>query len=329
MLMLRLCAVAVLSVTLVTCGGGSPAAPSVTATTTITTSTATSTDVSGYTSTTVHYVVPAPVAGLSSSLNTMMLELVWYLGYSLDNCQSQLPRNPWVQTQIVAKILMLANQNLAVDIVTGKRWNETKVTSIDGHAITVSSVFPTESMRGENAEVLARVGPIMPLLERFYDRPFASSTVLVWYGFALGSSDGGNTLNAEDRSGYIARNGPSPYDAMLPHELGHSFMAHESLNQFLELYAYNLLGGATTNPSTWTWTRGWVPGASTNTGVTALLDVYVMIGLDGMQRAYRAIYPLHPAYGAPISSAVIDAFVATVPAAQQDAVRTKLNAVGY
>ena len=327
--MRRVCAAVVLSLTLCACGGSAPTAPSATATTATTTATSTSTDVSGYTSTTVHYAVPAPVAGLSSSLNTMMLELVWYLGYSLDNCQSQLPRNPWVQAQIVAKILMLANQNLAVDIVTGKRWNETKVTSIDGHAITVSSVFPTESMRSENADVLARVAPIMPLLEHFYNLPFASSTVLVWYGFALGSSDGGNTLNAEDRSGYIARNGPSPYDAMLPHELGHSFMPHESLNQFFELYAYNLLAGATTDPATWTWTRGWVPGASSNTGVAALLDVYVMIGLDGMQRAYRAIYPLRPAYGAPISSAVIDAFVATVPTAQQDAIRVKLNAVGY
>ena len=327
----NLASVVALAFATAACGGaGAPTAPTSSSTSAATSPAANaSVDITSYTSTTVHFVVPAPAIGLGSPLYGMTGQLVWYLGNSLDRCQAVLPKNPGLQNEIIAKILMLANTNLAVEIMNGKRWYETSATSIDGRRIAIATMFPLEAMRGEATDVSLRLAPVVPLLERFYNQPLAGSTLQIWYGFSLGSSGGSGVLRAEDRSGYLARSGPAPYEAILGHEVGHAYMAHESLNQFLELYAYNLLNGSTTDVATWTWTRYWTPDAAANIGIAALLDVYKMMGFDAMQRAYRTIAPLKPAYSAPLAANVIDAFVATVPAAQQNAVRVKLNSVGY
>jgi hypothetical protein len=55
--------------------------------------------------------------------------------------------------------------------------------------------------------------------------------------------------------------------------------------------------------------------------------VYLLVGPDVMQHAYRAIRPLRPAYGQPLSQPVLDAFVAQVPDALRAAVRAKLGQI--
>jgi hypothetical protein len=60
-----------------------------------------------------------------------------------------------------------------------------------------------------------------------------------------------------------------------------------------------------------------------------VLDVYRLIGHDTMTRAYRAIRPLSPPYGSPLSPAVIQAFIAQVPLPQQSQVSEKLARITF
>ena len=75
--------------------------------------------------------------------------------------------------------------------------------------------------------------------------------------------------------------------------------------------------------------RDWTPGLSTNQNVAALLDVYQLLGHDTMARAYRAIRPLAPPYGSPLSPAVTQAFVGQVPPPQQSQVTEKLGKITF
>ena len=58
-----------------------------------------------------------------------------------------------------------------------------------------------------------------------------------------------------------------------------------------------------------------------------MLDVYQSIGDDTMARAYRAIQPLNPPYGSPLSSTVIQTFVDQVLPAHRSQVTDKLRRV--
>jgi len=133
----------------------------------------------------------------------------------------------------------------------------------------------------------------------------------------------------EERSSYLARVSPNalPYDAILCHELSHSHISNEALNQFLELYIYNNLRGSSADPASWAFTRNWTPGLPSNQGIAAIMDVYQLVGHDAMRAAYRAIRPLRPAYGAPLTPAVLDAFVNQVPPDLREAVRAKLATI--
>lgn len=281
--------------------------------------------------TAVVWTKPTVPDGSSPTLTTMLLGITTYLGDALTGNTASLPGNPQIATWIQNKITMLQNTSLAVDVVAARRWFEGQATSINGRVVPVVLIFPAEAMRAEAADAVHALEPTMPLLERFYNVPFPLSNVRVWYGFVVGNSGGGGVIYSEDRTTYEARTTSTrlPFDAILNHEMGHTYMAHESLNQFLEIYTYNAVRGASTDVTTWGFTRGWTPGASSNTGVAALLDICQLIGFDAMQTAYRAIYPLKPAYGAGLTQNVIDAFVSSVPAAQQSAVRAKLNNVGF
>jgi hypothetical protein len=295
--------------------GGSPAAPSIPAPPAPTSS----------------WIIPVIPANVSVTVKGMLGQLVVQLASALAENQSNLPRNPQNAAQIQAKIAMLQNPSLAVDIVNAARWAEGQSSSMNGRAIPIAVVFPLDEMRGQAAAGVQVLAPILPLLEQFYNLPFPANDVRVWYGFKIGNSGGGGAIFSEDRATYEGRTDGSrlPFDAILAHELGHSYMGHESLNQFLEIYDYNVPLTGSTDPLHWPYTRSWVPGSSSNVGVLALLDIYQLIGLPAMEQAYRAIYPLHPPYGAVLSQAVIDAFAMTVPESQRDAVRAKLASVGF
>jgi hypothetical protein len=274
---------------------------------------------------------PTIPAGLSAALTTMLQGLTPYIAQALQANRDLLPNNPQSTSQLQAKITMLQNPALNADIINGRRWVESEVTSSNGRAITFALVFPLEPMRPESGDAVRALEPVLPILESFFDAPFPASSVRVWYGFVLGNSGGGGFIYSEDRSTYEGRTGPNrlPYDAILAHELGHSYISNESLNQFLEVYAYNVIRTGATDPDAWAFKRGWVADLSTNQDLAAVLDVYRLIGHDAMRRAYRAILPLHPSYGQPLSAAVIQTFAAQVPASMQAQVTEKLARVRF
>jgi len=274
---------------------------------------------------------PTIPAGLSPTLTAMLQDLSTYISAALAENQELLPRNPQSSLQLQAKIVMLQNPALAADIINNRRWGEGGVTSMNGQMIPIVSVFPLETMRSEATQAVRTLEPVLSLLEVFFDASFPTPSVRVWYGFKVGNSGGGGAIYAEDRTTYEGRTGPTrlPYDAILGHELGHSYIGNETLTQFLELYTYNVLRTGSRDPSVWVFVRDWTPGLPANKDVAAVLDVYQLIGHDLMARAFRAIQPLRPGYGSPLSPAVIQAFLAQVPLAQQPQVAEKLARIAF
>jgi hypothetical protein len=254
----------------------------------------------------------------------MLQVLPQHIASAIAENQENLPRNPQNAALIQAKITMLQNPNLASDITTGRRWAESTTSRIP-----IAALFPLEIMRSEADLAVRTLAPVVPLLEEFLAIPFPSPQIRVWYGFKIGNSGGGGSIFTEDRTTYESRTPASrlPYDAILFHEASHSYIGNESLNQFLELYAYNVINTGSRNLSSWIFVRGWTPGLASNAGIHALLDIYQAIGHDEMVRAYRAIYPLRPPYGSPLSADVIQAFANQVNPAQRALVVQKLATV--
>lgn len=270
---------------------------------------------------------PTPPAGpLSATVTSMLDALPAYLVSVLAENQNLLPRNPQSASYIQAKIAMLQDPNLATAIRNDRRWAEAAASRIP-----IACVFPVESMRSEANLAVTTLEPVLSLLEEFFAKSFPTPAVRVWYGFKIGNTGGGGAIYSEDRTTYETRTGPNrlPFDAILSHELGHSYIGNESLTQFIELYAYNVIRTGSRVPSAWTFVRNWVPGLSSNQDVGAMLDVYQLIGDDAMARAYRAIQPLNPPYGSPLSSTVIQAFVDQVQPAHRSQVTDKLRRVTF
>jgi hypothetical protein len=277
---------------------------------------------------------PAPVGvppGLSPALTGMLNGLQAHITDSVAYNRDLLPRNPQSTSQLLAKIAMLENASLAAEIIEGQRWVEGQAASLDGPPIPIALVFPLESMRAEAAQMISALEPCVPLLEAFFAVEFPTVNIRVWYGFTLGNRGGGGVIYSEDRTTYESRTGPTrlPFDAVAGHELAHSYISNEMLTQFLELYLYNVIRTASTDPAVWVFTRDWVPDQSSNAGLAAVLDVYQVLGHDAMARAYRAVYPLRPPYGQPLSPAVIQAFVDQAPADVRDIVAAKLATIVF
>jgi hypothetical protein len=135
----------------------------------------------------------------------------------------------------------------------------------------------------------------------------------------------------EDQLTYEARTPATrlPFEAIIAHELSHTYISHEGLNQFIELYIYNQLQGGSTDLQTWVFTRNYRPGAPSSESVHALLDVYQLIGATAMVDAYRRVYALRPPYGQPVSQTVKDVFVTAAPAAVQSQVAERMSRVVY
>jgi hypothetical protein len=239
--------------------------------------------------------------------------------------QDNLPRNPQNATYIQAKITLLQTPSLAADIMNGRWWAEASAPSSGGRTISVAAVFPQASMREEAAATVAEAVRVLSLLEEFMATPFPIGSLRIWYGFIIGNNGGGGLMNMEDSTTYIARTPATrlPYDAIVGHEIAHSYISNESLTQFLEMYVYNVLRTGTANPDGWVFTRGYVPNDPSNQDSAALLGVYRLVGRDPMARAYRAAYPLRPPYGEPLSPAVRQTFVDQAP----DALKSQVAAL--
>ena len=186
-------------------------------------------------------------------------------------------------------------------------------------------------MRAEAPQAVHELETGLPILENFIVTPFPFDFVRIWYGFVIGNSGGGGTLYMEDRGMYTSRWRPGLllYDAILVHEMSHSYIGHEGLTQFLELFIYNMARTNSPNVQSWTFVRDYVPWHTSNVGVHALLDVYQLIGRDAMSNAYKAVYRLNPPYGQLLSSESRQVFVNEAPAAVKAQVVDKMAKVGY
>lgn len=273
-------------------------------------------------------VIPATASG---TLQSLVTGLSSYLAQEIQNLQSLLPSNPQNAAQIQAKIALLQTPTLTNDIVAGQWWVDSTVTTTAGKSLGAATVFPLSALRAEAQQELEIAKRTVPILETFFDQPFPSPSIRMWYGFTIGNSSTNGLLYMEDRTTYESRTGPSrlPYDSIVSHEVGHSYIGNESVNQFLEIYAANMIATGTPNLSSWIFTRGWTPGLESNTGIFAILDIYQLVGIDNMRHGYQALYAQHPPYGVPLSAAAAQAFVDRMPAQFQAQVAAKLAKVAY
>lgn len=267
---------------------------------------------------------------VSDAVRPMLAELPTRLATFATDLRNSLPRNPHLSSQIEAKLATLERPGLPGEIVRDRRWVEGRVTSPLGAEVTLVALFPTQALRAESEQAIATLRQGFPALEEFMGTAFPTRAVRVWNGFSMGNSGGGGSLFMEDRATYEARTTEArlPYDAILLHELSHSYIGNEALTQFLELHLYNFLRTGSVEPTEWTHTRAWAPGADTNERVHAVLDIRRLVGLDGMKRAYGTLARLRPPYQQPLSSAGQQAFVDQAPAAVRDGVAAKAARIG-
>ena len=254
-----------------------------------------------------------------------------YIASTLTRQRELLPLNPQHAAYINAKIAMLSNPALGAAISAGRWYEEGSVRSRDGRTLPIAAVFPAAGMRAEAAAAIRESERSFDVLEPYLAASFPDDDIWLWYGFSLGNRGASGLLDMEDRTTYDERAAATqqPYDAILAHELAHSYIGSEALTQFLELYVYNVLRTGSPNVQTWLFTRGYAGPASTNTDVAALLDLYPLIGPDAMAAGYRAVLSHKPPYGSPLSDAAKQAFAQTVPESLRDQVLAKLAAVTF
>lgn len=269
--------------------------------------------------------VDAP-ASVVPTLGRLGAEIPW----SIRRIIEQFPRNQGIAQYMEAKLALLQAPGLGGDIVETGRWIEGSIPLASGASLPVTAVYMTGSMRGEAEETMRFVAKGLPAVQAFLGVDYPAQRVVLWYGFLVGSAGTVGEGHLEDRTTYLAR-APSfglPFDAMSIHELTHTWMGNESANQFLELYGYNRVMTGSEDPHGWVWTRHWVPGSEENTGIAAILDIYDLIGPNAMASAYRAMIPLRPPYGEPLSAAARQAFVDAAPDALKAQVAAKAARIG-
>jgi len=282
----------------------------------------------GVATSSVTITVSGPPSTHSAALEEMLWALPGRIEYYLPYNQNLLPGNPQSAPYIQAKITMLQNPGLVAEINNGQYWVEGSAAS----RVPFVAVFPTSNMRAEAAQALQSLERALPVLEDFMGTPLYATKVGLWYGFVSSSFAGVGMLDMEDQATYDARTGAGrwlPYEAILYHELSHSFIGNESLDQFLELYVYNMLHTNSQDLQVWIFTRNYVAGDPSNAGVHALLDVYQLIGPSAMARAYRTVYPLYPPCGAPLPASSKQAFIDQAPSALKAQVADKMAMVTY
>jgi len=282
----------------------------------------------GVATSSVTITVSGPPSTHSAALEEMLWALPGRIEYYLPYNQNLLPGNPQSAPYIQAKITMLQNPDLVAEINNGQYWVEGSAAS----RVPIVALFPTGDMRVEATQAVQSLERALPVLENFMGAPLYSTKVGLWYGFVIGNSGGGGTLAMEEQATYEARTGAGrwlPYEAILYHELSHSFIGNESLTQFLELYVYNMLHTNSQDLQVWIFTRNYVAGDPSNAGVHALLDVYQLIGPSAMARAYRTVYPLYPPCGAPLPASSKQAFIDQAPSALKAQVADKMAMVTY
>jgi hypothetical protein len=310
--------------------------------TTMTTTTTTTTAPTTSTTTAFAFLPPIKVAAApptsqaftseeQTAVNVAISQLKNVIANFLKNQKADAPSNSAWATQINAKIAMLENPELYNNIVNSKFFVVDFATSTGGKRIPIVATFPLPELRDEAWYAVELTKLSLSVLEDFYASPYIQARIDVWYGFAIGSSGGGGVLNMEDKTTYQARwrTGMQFYDSVICHELGHSYMAHESLNQFTEIYVYNMIATNSNDFKNWIYFRDYKTWQGTKTGYAALLDVYQLLGLPTMEKIYRKIKPLNPPYGKPIPAECRQVFVDEAPAELKAQVSGLMAGVTY
>jgi hypothetical protein len=259
----------------------------------------------------------------TTGLRELLRPLQDVISVFLRQNEEQLPRNPHLASELQAKIDLLSDSALEASILNGAFFEEAWTTTLDGRSIPVTVIFPADTMREGARLDRERVLPTLATLEAFLGVPWPHAGVEEWYGFSIGHSGGGGELRMEDRGTYANRG--APHDVIVPHELGHSYIGHEGLTQFLEVYGFNVVETGSTDLSDWTWLRQigsdpYVPFAPGNDGAWALMDIYQLVGPEAMGAAYARVRQLGAPYGTPLSSAGRQAFVDEAPIDVRDQV---------
>jgi hypothetical protein len=103
--------------------------------------------------------------------------------------------NPQNAAFIQAKISMLQNASLPADIINGRRWRS--IARCRAWPVGRSRshwLFPLDPMRTESTLAVDTLAPVLGLLEGFFDTPFPTPAIRVWYGFKIGNSGGGGAI---------------------------------------------------------------------------------------------------------------------------------------
>jgi hypothetical protein len=249
----------------------------------------------------------------------------------LKNLKADAPRNPGLTAQFNTKIALLENPDLYNNIVNGKLFVVDFAISSNAKRIPIVATFPLPELRNEAWYALQLAKLSLSVLEGFYASPYVQARIDVWYGFAIGNSGGGGVLNLEDKTTYNAR-WKAPmffYDAVVCHEVGHSYMGHEALNQFTEIYAYNVIATGSTDFKDWIYLRDYKTWQGAKTGYTAVLDVYQLLGLPTMEKIYRKVKTLNPTYGQPLPAGCSQVFIDEAPAELKTQVSALMAGVSY
>lgn len=273
-------------------------------------------------------VLPPLPQDVSPVIASMLNQLPARIAFSYQENLDLIPRNRDRTAFYEQKLEMLATPGLINQIVDDRRWVEAEATTV--HGVTpIGAVFPLEWMRGECADATRVLEESLPFLVEFMGQPFPTGRLEVWYGFKMGATGGGGRISTVDRTTSLAATPDPllPYEAVLMHEASHTFISNEALTQFLELYVYNVRLGLGADPLGWKVTRGWSPTTPSPFGVNGVMDIYYVVGLEPIRRAYRAIAPLNPAYGRPLTDAVIAAFVAEMPEAHRAFAEERLRTI--
>lgn len=219
---------------------------------------------------------------------------------SLEGNRELLANNTTLRSELEAKITLLSDPDLEAKILNGGLFQESSANSLDGRTIPITIVFPADTMAPGALIELARLGPTVEILEQLLGTPWPQEFVQEMYGFKIGHSGGGGILFMEDRGTYADRG--VPQDAIVAHELGHSYIGNEQLTQFLEVYGFNVLETGTTDFDAWSYRRGeYTPFDPENGHLFALLDIYQLIGSEAMGRALATIHSIGARYGEPLS----------------------------
>jgi hypothetical protein len=250
----------------------------------------------------------------SVRLTNILSSLEYIISSELEIVENTLPDNPHLTSELNEKIDLLKNPDLINTILEEELYYIDFYLSNDGRAIPITIVFPELEMKKDAINMVEKSKIALFHFENFLFS-YPHDGLGIKYGFRIGACGGGGGIKIEDRKTYDSRfeEGMVPYDAIIYHEIGHSYVGNEQINQFLEIYVYNLINTGSSKFGDWIYVRSYYTWEFDRNGYIALLEIYQLIGEDKMANAYRIVCEINPAYGEPLPQECIQAFIDQAP----------------